>query len=414
MLNVYRVRIYPNNNQAQYIAKNIGSCRFVYNEALAYSNEHYEKNKDLPKEQQEKRPSGYDLCHRLVDLKKQYPWLEEVDSQALKQSCMNVDVAYKHFFRRLKQGVNPGFPRFKSKFRGSQAFTATGVCKVDFATKKIKLPKCSWIKSRGLRVFAGRIQRMTITRQPSGKYYCSILVKDKLPDVDIVPVNNQSDIAAVDLGISKLARVESSRNKINVEHPHFIETLHKRLERAQRKLSRKKDKSSNNYKKQKIIVARIHEKISDLRRNYAHHISRDIAMLSDAVVVEDLQVQELMKKLEPVTDEEGNYLPNGRKMQKKWNRMIADASWRTLINMIQYKSQRLGKPVILIDPVAGPNKICHRCGAYNEQVTLDTKKWICGECDTEHDRYRNCLKNLKKMAFEFGTAEQVVKPDANQ
>ena len=418
MLNVYRVRLYPNDAVKNAISQNIGCCRWVYNEALKYCQDIYEQNQALEKDQQIKRPSGYDLSKRLPALKKEFSWLADADSQALKFACQQVDIAYQNFFRRLKQGVNPGFPRFKSRHRGSQSYTATaGVnIHVNQASRTIKLPKLGWIRCRGLRGFEGKIQRATVRRMPSGKYYCSILVKNDLPEPVPVPVSQPEQLTAVDLGIRHLAVVDSIR-PLKIEHPHFLEKLHKRLARAQKKLVRKKNDwqrgtpASHNYRKQQARMARIYEKITDARKNYAHHISRDLVKLNDALVIEDIDIRGLMQKLAPVQDENGNYLPNGRKLQRKWNRFIADASWGALSSMIQYKAARESKPVILIDPVVGPNKICSACGFYNDAVTIECQRWICPECEREHDRHRNCLNNLKKLAFAVGTSDQVVKPE---
>ena len=422
MLNVYRVRLYPNKTACQAINSNIGCCRWVYNEALKYCQDIYEQNQQADKDHQQKRPSGYDLCHRLVKIKNEFPWLADADSQALKFACLNVDQAYKNFFRRVRQGVNPGFPRFKSRYRGSQSYTATAGASIhiNFVTPSVKIPKIGWIRCRGLRWFEGKIQRATIRRMPTGKYYCSILTKNDLPEPVAVPVKRSDQLTAIDLGIRYMVVVESGTKNKTIEHPHFMERMHKKLAREQKKLARKKNNwkrgqpVSSNYKKQQTRVARIYEKITDARRNYAHHVSRDLVTMNDALVLEDIDIKGIMQKLAPVHDENGNYLPNGRKLQKKWNRFIADASWYSLSQMIQYKAARDSKPVILIDPVVGPNKICSACGFYHDAVTLENIRWTCPECNRDHDRNKNCLKNLKSLAFSVGTAEQVVKPENNQ
>lgn len=133
MLYAIRVRLYPNAAQRDFFARTFGCCRWVYNEALAHCQALYEMGTP--------RPSGYDLQKRLPALKIEHPWLAEADSQALTYACRSVDQAYKNFFRRVKNGETPGFPRFKSKHRGDATYTATAAATIALEPRKLKLPK---------------------------------------------------------------------------------------------------------------------------------------------------------------------------------------------------------------------------------------------------------------------------------
>ena len=399
MKKAYKVRIYPTAKQKEYMVKNMGCVRWAYNEALQYCISHYEENKNLPEEKRQKRPTAYDLCGRLKYLKINRPWLAEVDSQALKVAMQDLDNAFKHFFRRIKQKEKPGFPRFKSKNRSRQSFTVTGITRVDFGSKKIKIPKIEPIACRGLRVFDGTIKRITISKTPTDKYHASILVDDGKEEPEIKYVDNKNKITAVDLGIGSLVYADFGKYTREIEHIKSLEKNHKNLARQQKKLARCQ-KGSKNRDKQRKKVARVYEKISYIRENHLHHVSNEIVNNSQSVAVEDIKIKELIKKIEPLVSEDGKYKKNGRARQKYLNRMVIDAAWLKLSQMIRYKSREKGKPVFMIDTTKGPNKICSKCGFYNDKVVFTMKKWCCPSCHEVHDRHNNCASNIREMAFD--------------
>jgi putative transposase len=190
MLYAIRVRLYPNATQREFFAKTFGCCRWAYNDALAYCQRQYEAGAP--------RLSAYDLMKRLTQLKAEYPWLADADSQALKQVCKDLDGAYKHFFRRVKNGETPGFPRFKSKHRGDATYTATAGAGIALEPRQLKLPKAGWVRCRGGRAWEGKIKRATVRQTPTGKYYATVLIDDAR-DLPAQPTTNLTPLG-IDVG----------------------------------------------------------------------------------------------------------------------------------------------------------------------------------------------------------------------
>ena len=213
MFYVVKCKLRPKKYQSDYFDKNIGCCRFIYNHCLDYCIDHYEKNKDLDKKDQQKRPSSYDLQKLLPALKRENVWLAEVDSQALKYAAAQVDPAFKNFFRRLKTGEAPGFPRYKRKYKSRASFTLTQGEKIDYRDNAVRLPKIGWVRLDHTNFNPPnrsdtRVKRCTISRSPSGNYYISMLFADDLeePEEHHSPDNK---ITALDIGL-KLSLIHIS------------------------------------------------------------------------------------------------------------------------------------------------------------------------------------------------------------
>ena len=394
---VSRFRIYPDQTTRTYFAKNFGCVRWVYNDALAYCIAHYEHNRALPKDKQEKRPSAYDLSRRLTQRKSEYPWLHEADSQALKVTLKNLDGAFKSFFRRVKQGQKPGFPKWKNR-SSKKSFTCTGICAVDFVSKRLKIPKCAPIRLRGGVAHPGKIQRVTISQVASEKYFASVLFKDDLAEPEIKPLAKAEELVSVDVGIDKLVHVDDGCRIKKIDLLDHLMVLNKHLVRAQKRLARCQNGSANRHKA-KLRVARAHEKIVNYRNHIHHLVANEIVNTAEGVVVEDLDIKNLIKKIAPVSADEKTYLPNGRSRQKRNNQRIMLSAWGRLIDKLLYKSQRHGKPCLLVDSTVGPNKICSHCLHYEESVHHGMTHWTCSQCRACHNRHENCLINLRRIGF---------------
>ena len=396
MYYVVKCKLRPNKKQTLYFEKNIGCCRFVFNYCLQYCIDHYSRNKDLPKERQEKRPGAYDLNGLLPALKKTHPWLSEVDSQALKFSASQVDVAFKNFFRRVKRGESPGFPRFKSKYKSRPSFTLTQGQLIRHTENSITLPKIGTVKLDHTNFNPptdtdAMIKRCTISRSAAGNFYISVLFADDLEEPEIHHSESQT-ITALDLGLKRLFRVDDAHGKRwNIDSPLFFRDQMKTLKREQRRLARKTVRSAR-WIKQKKKVARLHEKISNTRRYFFHLLANDLINSSDAIALEDLDIAGMIKKN---TEEHSGI------KRKRINRAFYDQAISELINIISYKTRRLGKPLYLIDTLASPNKLCSHCLHINDHVNLNSTNWQCEQCESEHSRSDNCLVNLKRMAEEM-------------
>ena len=361
MLKAYKYRIYPNKEQEEYFAKCFGCVRFIYNQMLSDRIKSYQENKDLDnKKIKYPTPAQY---------KKEYAWLKEVDSLALANAQINLDKAYKNFFRRVKQGdKNLGFPKFKSKKNNNKSYTTNNQGgTVYILDNKIKLPKLkSMIKIKLHRKFTGIIKSCTISQVPSGKYFISILV-----DTENIQLPNNNNYIGIDLGLKDLAI--TSDGEI-FENPRWIYKWENKLKRNQRILSKMK-KGSNCYNKQRIKVAKIHEKISNQRKDYLHKITTKLINENQVICLEDLFSSNLMKN-------------------KHLSKSITNVSWFEFIRQLEYKSNWYGRIIQKVDRWFPSSQICSNCGHRDGKKPLHIREWTCPICGTHHDRDINASINI--------------------
>ena len=364
MLKGYKYRIYPNEEQVIQIEKTFGCCRFVYNQLLA-------KKIDLYKNEQKSmsKTECNNYCNR--ELKKEYIWLKEVDKFALTNSIYNLDEAYKNFFRRVKQGNDKvGFPKFKSKknhyYSYKTNFTNNNI-KVDFDNNKVQLPKLKWVKCKLHRKFTGKILFVTISKTPSNKYFISFNVEC---EYDILPKNNNA--VGIDLGIKDLL-ITSDGEVINNEKLTY--KYEKKLAKLQRQFARKK-KGSNNWNKQRIKIARLHEKITNIRKDNLHKISYTLVKENQFIFSEDLNIKGMVKN-------------------HNLAKSIHDCSWYELTRQISYKSEWNGRIYKKVNRYFPSSQLCNICNYKNTDTkNLSVRFWTCPQCGTLHDRDKNASINI--------------------
>lgn len=357
MLKAYKYRIYPDAEQMQFFAKCFGCVRFVYNRMLSDRIEHY-------------KLTGKSLNNTPAQYKSEFTWLKEVDSLALANAQMNLNTAYRNFFRDKSNG----FPKFKSKKNNNFSYTTNNQKGTVYVENGyIKLPKLkSPVKIRQHRSFEGVIKSCTISKAPSGKYHISILVET---EIQKLPASDMR--VGIDVGIKDFAVLSNGEAYKNPKH---LRKSEKRLAKLQRDLSRKQIGSSNRNKA-RIKVAKLHEKIANQRMDFLHKKSTEIIRKNQAIVIEDLKVKNLMKN-------------------HNLAKSIAEVSWSRFREMLDYKSRWYGRELIIAPPDYPSSQLCSDCGNRSSQTKdLACRVYICPECGLEIDRDYNASLNLLKLTM---------------
>lgn len=361
MLKAYKYRLYPNKEQRIYLAKTFGCVRFIYNQMLADRIKTYEENKDLDiKQIKYPTPAKY---------KKEYIWLKEVDSLALANAQMNLDKAYKNFFR----DKSVGFPKFKKKRNTNSYTTNNQKGTIYIKNSHIKLPKLkSMIKIKQHRQFTGLIKSCTISQVPSGKYFISVLV-----DTENIQLPKSNNKVGIDVGLKEFAITSDGEM---FENPKWFRKSEKRLAKLQKDLSRKK-KGSNNRNRARIKVAKLHEKISNQRKDFLQKVSTQLIRENQSIVIEDLRVKNMLQN-------------------KKLSKAISEVSWTEFRRMLEYKAEWYGRNIIIAPSNYASSQLCNVCGYKNVNTKdLSVREWTCPVCHTHHDRDINAAINLLKLAM---------------
>ena len=363
MAKSYKFRIYPNKEQQKQIDTTFSHCRYIYNYFLAQRISVYKETG--------KSISRYEQSRELTKMRKadETKWLAEVDRNAYTYALRDLDAAYQNFFRGLKTGKHVGFPKFKSKKSNRFSYTTQKIgTNIKVLDNHIQLPKLGLVKCRISKQIEGRILSATVSKNPSRKYFVSVCCTDV--EVELLPKTDKS--IGVDLGIKHLA-VDSN----GVEYPNnkYLSKSEKKLARLQRQLSRKPS-GSNRYERARIKVARLHEHITNQRKDQLHKLTMQLVRENDIICIEDLNVAGMVRN---------------RHLAKA----ISDVGMGEFCRQLQYKCNWYGKTLVEIDRFYPSSQICSRCGYQNHDVKdLSIREWICPNCGTHHDRDVNAAKNI--------------------
>lgn len=354
-----KVRIYPNKQQELMINKSLGCVRFVYNRALALKKSRYETHKD--------NLSTIEISKMITFWKKteELSFLKEANAQSLQQALRHLDAAYKKFFKDKK-----GFPTFKKK-SGKQSYSVVGCVKIK--DNKIKFPKVGLLKCRGIRKLEGVIKTVTLSKNSCGQYFISFCMNDVIKTPKTKEIKN---LIGIDVGIKSMAVCSNGNSFIA---PNTLKELENKLKFYQRRLD-KCVKGSNSFKKWKLKIARLWNKITNIKNDYLHKLSTQLVKNHDLIVVEDLRISNMLKN-------------------HKLARAISNMSWGEFFRQLEYKSDWYGKHFVKVNPKQTSQK-CSCCGFVNKKLTLGDRNWKCPSCFKELDRDLNAAINIKQKGMD--------------
>ncbi|MGF1589014.1 MAG: RNA-guided endonuclease InsQ/TnpB family protein [Pleurocapsa sp.] len=360
MYRAYKFRLYPTNEQKVALAKSFGCCRWYWNYSQNLCQETYKlSGKSL---------SRGAIQSLLPNLKKEHEWLSDAYSQCLQYVALNLSTAYKNFFEKRSR-----FPKFKSK-HGRQSISYPSNVKLD--SNYIKLPgKVGLVYCQQDRTFEGQIKTVTVSQNPDGKYYASILVDD---GKETPIASTEGKAVGIDLGLTHFC-ITSDGSKF--DHPRISKKHSANLKKKQQALARQQ-KSSNTRKKAKKLVAKVYSKIRRVREDFLHKLSRKIVNENQVIAVENLNVKGMVRN-------------------HNLAKAISDCGWGQFCTMLKYKSEWKGKTYLEVDRFFASSKTCNVCLNKVDSLDLEIRAWTCDKCQTHHDRDMNAAINIKNEALRI-------------
>ena len=368
----YKFLAYPNSKQKEIFAKTFGCCRKLWNVMLDDHNFYYKQ-------------MGEYLYVTPADYKEldEYSYLNEVDSLALANVQMNLDLAFTNFFNKKSK-----YPKFKSKNK-RQSYTTNYVnnnIRLEEVNNKtyIKLPKAGLVEiNKHRNIKPGKIKNVTVSMETNGNYYISIMVETNISIPDKINVIQKDKINALDYKSDGL--YQDKAGVCNM--PKYYKDAQKKLKRQQRCLS-KKQKGSNNYNKQKKKLSKCHKHIANQRLDFLHKDSTKITNLYDIVIVEDINLKTI----------------SSSKSKYKLGKATCDNGYGIYLSMLNYKLERKGGLLIKADKYFASSQTCSNCGYKNTEVKdLSIREWTCSECGTVHNRDENAVNNLYNYGIDYIT-----------
>lgn len=373
------LRLYPNIEQKIYFAKCFGCSRWLWNQVISMEKDRFENGGSFVKK--------FGLNYILTALKKEYIWLNEVDSTCLTSVNDDISSAYSNFFAK-----RTSFPKYKSK-KNEQSFRIKCVNKniqiVD--DHHIRLPKIGYVYFRSSSIPSGTIKSVTVRLKPSGRYIASVLFET---EVEELPKTNK--VCGCDLGLKDMAILDDGTKfplprfdkKSEQQLVYWQKLASRRLLKAKEVMKTDKSKTLTdfaNYQKARRMVAKYHEKIANQRENYLHELSTWLVRNYDVIVLEDLKSKVMLKN-------------------HKLARAISNAGWNKLINMIAYKCEWYGKTFVQVNATY-TSQTCSECGCINHRMGYDhygwlkVRKWQCQNCGAIHDRDINAAINIRNKGL---------------
>jgi len=363
MLKTFKYRLMPSKSLEHRMLNSLEICRIVYNKTIEIRKNAWESEK--------KSISYFQTEKFLKPWKVKYPELKTVHSQVLQDVMIRVDLAYKAFFRRIKCGDNPGYPRFRGQNRYDSFNYRQSGFNIHFGDSTLYLSKIGRVPIILHRPCIGKMKNCTIRRSRTGKWYASIVLDVDAPKL----IKKTGKIAGLDLGL--MIYIQAS-DGFKIKRQRFFKQDEHDLARAQRKLE-KFVKSSPSRERVKRVISHIHERIADRRNDFCHKTALRLVRRYDFIIVEDLSINKMLE-------------------EKKYSKSIADAAWAQLLQRLSCKAEEAGKMVVAIDP-RGTSQMCSQCG---QMVYKDISVRIhhCSHCGLKIDRDLNASLNILRLGMQ--------------
>jgi putative transposase len=375
MIKGIKLRLYPNKDQQDQLQQMFGNDRFIWNIMLEMAKTRYKNNPSA------KFVGEYGMNYLLKPLKRDYPFLKESDNSSLKVSNQNLDQAFKLLFKH-----KGGYPRFKSRRSAKQSYTGSSTCRV-LAKRRMKLAKIGSIRtSKTGRLSGVKIKRYTVSLEPTGRYYLSLMADDP----NIKPLEKTGAVVGIDMGVADLAITSDGK-----KYPKFRTSyLDKQAKVWQSKFSKRKDRATiavrqfnhnhknikkelddySNWQRAKKVKACYQAKIANKRKDYLQKITTELVRNYDVIVIEDLRTKNLLKN-------------------HSLAKSISNQSWRIFRTLLEYKCKWYGKKLVIVSPNY-TSQICSNCGFHSGKKPLDIREWTCPKCGIHHDRDINAAVNI--------------------
>lgn len=367
MLKAIKIKLYPNNEHLIYINQLIGTNRFIYNNCLNFKINQYKENK--------KSTNLKDTNNHVKSLKNDLTWIKDSHSKVIQQTLINLETAYKNFFKN-----NKGFPKFKSKKdKQSVRFPVDAIIgiqgnRINLIKKLYDIHfKCSRKDEIYLNKNQNKIKSATLSKTKTNEYYLSILIDGDLK------ILKKSDnlISGIDLGIKDFIVTSEGQKYENLK---FKSSNNKKLRKLQKDLSRK-EKGSMNREKARIKLAKLHEKINNRKEYYLHSVVNKLLGENQVIVIEDLNVKGMLK----------NHCLAGS---------IQELSLYRFKEILKYKASWYGREVFEISRWFPSSKLCSCCGYKNKELTLKDREWMCPSCGCILDRDLNAAINIRNEGIK--------------
>ena len=366
----YKAELDPNNVHRTHLLQHAGAARFAWNWGLARRKQEYEETG---------RSGNAIEQHRQLNALKpsEFLWMYEVSKCAMQESLRDLDKAYRNFFRRVKNGEKPGFPKFKSRKRGIGSFRLTGAIRVE--ENKVRLPRIGWLrlKEHGYILTEGIHILSATVSEKAGRWFVSVQCREEKAVTQAI-----GGAIGVDLGIKTMAVCSDGRE---FENPKALRKARRRLARLQRELARRR-RGGQNWKKTKAKIAKLYYRIANIRKDALHKATSAICATAKPdgerptlVAIEDLNVAGMTKN---------HCLAQA----------ISDVGMGKFRRQMEYKTVWNGEELFVADRFFPSSRLCPICGCINSELKLSDRKWTC-DCGAVHDRDQNAACNLRDLAI---------------